>query len=175
MEMTGLIDSTELRVQLEQLHQESYGWALNCCARDSSQAEDVLQSVYLKILEGKARFEGKSTLKTWLFAVIRRTAADERRRSRWRRFWLGGNQSDVEPAAEPDDLDETIDRMRLQALFQRALEDLPGRQREVLQLVFYNDLSLADAARVMRVSLGSARTHYERGKKRLRLLLKDFQ
>ena len=71
---------SELRAAMETHHSESYGWALNCCARSSVEAEAVLQTVYLKVLMGKARYDGKASFKTWLFAVIRRTAADERRR-----------------------------------------------------------------------------------------------
>ena len=75
------MEDSELRALLEMNHQASYGWALGCCARDPAEAESVLQAVYLKVLEGRARFEGRSSFKTWLFAVIRKTALDERRRN----------------------------------------------------------------------------------------------
>lgn len=71
--------STGLADQLAASHEENYAWALGCCGRDAREAEEVLQAVYLKVLEGRARFDGRSSLKTWVFAVIRRTAAQQRR------------------------------------------------------------------------------------------------
>ncbi len=50
----------------------------------------------------------------------------------------------------------------------RALGRLPLRQRQLLMLVFYHDLSIREAGAALDISLGSARTHYERGKRRLR-------
>lgn len=52
-----------------------------------------------------------------------------------------------------------------------ALRTPSARQREVLHLVFYQGLTIADAARVLGVSIGTARTHYERAKRQLRRLL----
>ena len=47
-------------------------------------AKDVLQTVYLKIYEGKARFNEKSKLKTWLFAIIKFTSIDFLRKNNLR-------------------------------------------------------------------------------------------
>jgi RNA polymerase sigma-70 factor, ECF subfamily len=162
------MDSPELQDELEKYHQASYGWALSCCSRNSEQAESVLQTVYLKVLEGKARFDGKSSFKTWLFAVIRKTAADERRRNLLARLRLVKYEQSAGQNVRQEYPDETIYRTQIQALFRQALAGLPKRQREILELVFYHDLSLAEAAEVMSISIGSARTHYDRGKKRLR-------
>jgi RNA polymerase sigma-70 factor (ECF subfamily) len=49
-----------------------------------------------------------------------------------------------------------------------ALATLATRQREVLELVFGHDMTIEEAARILGISLGSARVHYERGKRRLR-------
>jgi RNA polymerase sigma factor (sigma-70 family) len=165
----------ELRAELEKHHRESYGWALSCCARNPAEAENVLQAVYLKALEGKARFDGRASFKTWLFAVIRRTAIDERRRQWLRWLRMGSYEERIDFATGGEGPDEATYRSEIRASFRRALAELPRRQREVMQLVFYHDLSLAEAAEVMRVSLGSARTHYGRGKQRLRRLMKGME
>ncbi len=162
-----------LRARLESAHAANFAWALNCCVYDYTEAEDVLQTVYLKVLQGKAVYNGRAAFRTWLFSVIQNTAASQRRWRMLRRLRLAPLEDRVVwPMPGPDPaqaalLDESSARLR------RALGDLPRRQREVLHLVFYEDLSVADAAAVIGVSVGSARTHYERGKKRLRSLMED--
>jgi RNA polymerase sigma-70 factor (ECF subfamily) len=53
----------------------------------------------------------------------------------------------------------------------RAVAGLSTRQRQVLHLVFYQELTIEEASRVMNISLGTARTHFDRGKRRLREIL----
>jgi RNA polymerase sigma factor (sigma-70 family) len=162
---------TELEAQLERLHPESFGWALHCCGRDETEAEEVLQSAYLRLVSGKARYEGRSSFKTWFFGVIRRTAQERRRRRRVRqeRTLRLVPTEPVETRAS-DPLEELEREERARKLL-RALDRLSPRQREILHLVFYQELTIEEGAKVMGVSLGSARTHYERGKERLRHLL----
>jgi RNA polymerase sigma factor (sigma-70 family) len=160
-----------LEGELAELHPASFGWALGCCNGDREEAADVLQIAYVKVLDGRARFDGGSAFKTWLFAVIRRTAA-ERRRGRWLRSlalvrWRTG-RGEPEPATDPEALAKSAEAARA---LRDSLRALPTRQRELLHLVFYEDLSLEEAALVAGVSVGTARTHYHRGKARLRALL----
>ena len=159
------MEISELKAELEKLHSASFGWALSCCRRNQAEAEEVLQTVYLKILQGKAVYRGESKLQTWLFAVIRKTALSERRKQ-WLRTLIPGRSAEAQTGVESE-----FERSEMQQRFQQALAQLPARQRETLQLVFYQDLSLSEAAEVMNISLGSARRHYERGKKRLRATL----
>ena len=157
------MEISELKAELEKLHTASFGWALSCCRQNRGDAEEVLQTVYLKILQGKAVFRGESKLQTWLFAVIRKTAISERRKQLLRSL-----SPIVSPGADGSEIESDFERSEMQRRFQEALAQLPARQRETLHLVFYQDLSLSEAAEVMNVSVGSARRHYERGKKRLR-------
>lgn len=167
------MNPTDLETQLEGLHDQGYGWALACCRWDESEAEDVLQTAYVKVLSGRARFGGHSTFKTWFFGVIRRSAQEHRRRARSREKGLArlARARSEPPVSRPraGELERAGDASRLVA----ALERLSRRQREVIHLVFYQDLSIAEAGLVMEVSLGSARTHYERAKSRLRALLRE--
>jgi RNA polymerase sigma-70 factor (ECF subfamily) len=160
------MELAELRAQLEELHTASFGWALSCCRQNYAEAEEVLQTVYLKILQGKASFDGQSKVQTWLFAVIRNTAISERRKTLVRAIATPPFENTIDARSQIE-----LERSEMQQRFQAALQRLPTRQRETLHLVFYQELSLSEAAQVMSISIGSARQHYERGKKRLRELL----
>jgi RNA polymerase sigma factor (sigma-70 family) len=160
-----------LELELAHLHPAAFGWAIACCAGDRSGAEDALQASYLKILDGRARFDGRASFRTWLFAVVRNTAAELRRRAALRRLLplaALGDAADGRPDAAT-----MLARADATRRLVAALATLPRRQREVLHLVFYQDLTITEAAEVAGVSLGTARTHYERGKAALRKLLKD--
>lgn len=161
------MDPRDLEQQLAQLHPASFAWALACCRWNAAEAEEALQSAYLRVLEGRARFSGRSSLKTWLFSVVRNVAADGRRR-RWLHEvalgrWLGRAQQaeSVPGAAELLESEERGARVR------HALSRLAVRQREVLELVFFQGLTIEEAAQVMGVALGTARVHYQRAKLRL--------
>jgi RNA polymerase sigma-70 factor (ECF subfamily) len=166
----SLDSAADLRAALERHHAESLGWAMACCRFDRSEAADVLQDAYLKVLDGRAVFRGESSFRTWLFGVIRLTAG-EHRRSVVRRvaaLWRVARENNSPAAVDPD---AAIDSRATAARLRDALLRLPARQRQVLHLVFHEELSVEAAAGVMGVSVGSARTHYARGKARLRELL----
>lgn len=155
---------------LESMHPDAFGWTLHCCGGDAGCAEDVLQNAYLKVAAERVRFDGRSAFKTWWFGVIRITALEEQRRVRFRESVLGKlvaafTEDHHPPPSRQIEMDEEAARLRA------ALRQLSARQAETLHLVFYQDLTLNEAAQVMRVSPGSVRQHYERGKARLRELL----
>jgi RNA polymerase sigma factor (sigma-70 family) len=160
----------ELEAELERLHRASYAWSLSCCRGDREEAEDVLQESYLKTLDGRARFAGGSSFKTFLFGVVRRTAAERRRLTWLHRLrlaaWAKGHVGVPPPSRELE---------ARSAHLEGALARLAARQREVLDLVFGHGMTVEEAALALGISTGSARVHYDRGKKRLRRALGESQ
>lgn len=162
--------NSEHLAQLQRWHSDSFGWAMSCCYRNREEAEDVLHDAYLKCVDGRAKYSGKSSLKTWFFGVIRLTAMEYTRKAARR-----GHLALVVARDEPESV--TLPDMHMiehdeAQLFLDCLKQLPQKQQQVMHLVLYQDLTLEEAADAMDISIGTARTHYHRGKVRLRDILK---
>lgn len=160
----GLPHNPEVsRAALAALHDAAFAWACSLTDRDAEAAADVLQSSYLLILDGRARFEGRSSLKTFLFGVVRRIASHHRR-GRLRGLALIARLA-TEPASDTVLIDSQDPAMS------RALHGLPRRQRDVLELVIYSEFTVEQSAEILDISVGSARTHFHRAKQALRKAL----
>lgn len=150
------MNQSQLETLLRQHHREAYLWARQCCGFDGEMAKDVVQVVFLKVLEGKAKLNHDKNPKTWLFSIIRFTAIDELRKSeKW---------SSIENEPELVFEDPEIDETNYEALVKR----LPKMQQEVMLMVFYHDMTLEQTAEVLQLHIGTVRTHYDRGKKKLK-------
>ena len=153
------------RSALEAIHGQVYGWALSRCDYDRTAAEDLMQQAYVELLSGNARFDNKSSLKTFVFGVVQNLARSRYRRLATRlrlvRQYLHEQEltTDFEPASD--------------AGVWRAVRALPARQRDIIELVFCRELTVDEASRVMGVSKGTGRVHYDRAKKALRVRLLD--
>jgi RNA polymerase sigma-70 factor, ECF subfamily len=166
--------------QLKTLHTDSFGWALACCAWHRELAEDVLQEAYLRVLDGRASFGESASLKTWFFAVIKRVAADLQRTHKRRsllnlRLVADDAESEAALSGGENPVAQALHRDRTSQQLQSALLQLSQRQREVLHLVFYSGLTLEEAATTIQITIGSARTHYHRGKERLQQILTECE
>lgn len=153
------------KTALEALHGDLFGWALSRCGYNDATAEDLMQQAYVELLSGKARFDNQSTLKTFVFGVVQNLARS-RFRKQTTRLRLVDSYASEQLAATEDD--HETDNLKV---VWEAVESLPQRQRDITELVFIRDLTIEEASKVMGVSLGTGRVHYDRAKKSLAVIL----
>lgn len=137
---------------------------------DRSLAEERLQDALVAAWKAAGSFAGRSSVRTWLFAIARRQTRDQARR-----HTLDSDGDDAlptlaDPAGGPEDLAlATAEREELALLIGR----LNPLQREVLDLIFVHQLSYSEAAQVLEVPLGTVKSRLSNAKYALHRLLQQ--
>ncbi|MCC7043683.1 MAG: sigma-70 family RNA polymerase sigma factor [Acidobacteria bacterium] len=122
----------------------------------TDEAEDLVQDTFLTFLGSLDRFEGRSTLSTWLFGILLRKA-QERRRARGREDQHDSLEAEwdahfdaagrwVRPPASPD---RALASRQMASAIGACLDDLSPQQREVLVLRLQEDLPAAEVGNVL--------------------------
>ena len=149
-------------------------------------AEEVTQDTWLAVLKGIGRFEGRSSLKTWIFRILsnraRSTGVREQRTTPVdvsdeaavdrRRFDAGGEWSDP-PAHWSDEVVDRFSSGPLVAQVRAAISDLPESQRAVVTLRDLDGLSSKEVCDVLQISEVNQRVLLHRGRSRIRARLED--
>jgi RNA polymerase sigma-70 factor (sigma-E family) len=132
---------------------------------DRDSAEEIVQDAFVRV-HGRLHRVHPDKVGAYLRAAVVNGARSQLRRRRVRREHVPEPQPDA-PAAE---LEGVAGAHRRELL--RSLDRLPARQREVLLLRYYADLSEAEIAEALGISAGSVKTHASRG---LAALARDLE
>lgn len=156
---------------LQAVHEPLFAWALSRCDFDRAAAEDLMQQAYVEVLSGRARFDNRSTLKTFLFSVVQKLASSLRRKLAIRLRIVDRHPGEFSHA---EALESDQGAAEMKQVWQ-AVANLPARQRDITELVFCRDITIEEASVVMGVSVGTARVHYDRAKKALAISLASYK
>jgi RNA polymerase sigma-70 factor, ECF subfamily len=134
--------------------------------RSRQDAEDAVQEVFLGVLKSRRRLQDVQDLTAYLFAALRR-AAGRIAAQRARGPTLSASAIDIAPAvATPRDRSSPYGER-----LERALLALPAEQREVIVLKVDGELTFAQIAEVIGVSMNTAASRYRYALERLRKAL----
>jgi RNA polymerase sigma-70 factor (ECF subfamily) len=164
------------RSALEAIHGQVFGWALSRCFYDQAAAEDLMQQAYVELLSGNARFDNKSSLKTFVFSVVQNLARSRYRRLASRlRLIKTYEATSFEQPVEMSEPGQDSDQGKHDSAIWQLVQQLPPRQRDIVELVFCRELTVEAASAVMGVTSGTGRVHYDRAKKALREKIGELQ
>lgn len=158
------------RLKLQDLHTDLYSWALSRCDYDRAVAEDLMQQAYVEVLSGRAQFNNKSTLRTFVFGVVQNLSRSQLRQIAIRLRIVRSHSAELRQDARAEEDQSDGDREHIW----QAVQSLPARQRDITELVFCADMTIEEASAVMGVTVGTGRVHYDRAKKALADKLATF-
>ena len=125
-------------------------------------AEDLTQETFLAVLRAAARYEPRSSVRSYLFAIAFRLMLNERRRTSQD---VAITRS-IDVPTRPADADESL-------WLREALEKLDENEREILMLREYEQLSYEEIAGLLRLPINTVRSRLFRSRMALRALLQE--
>lgn len=120
-------------------------------------ADDLVQEAFVKIWKGLDKFESESGLFTWIYRIATNEALQFlRKKKRWK-WMLSDNGEILEKYLKQDPL---LSADEVQMRLQKAILQLPDKQRLVFHLRYYDDLSYEKIAKITKTRPGSLKASY---------------
>lgn len=158
-------DRDAFRALYEAYKDRVYSIAFYFFHGDSAAAHDVTQQVFLKLIDGIARFRGDAAFATWLYRLVVNACLDRRRRGAFERPSEPAVLDQiVHPAASHEDI---YARAEVAHAVQSAVAGLPPKLRIAILLRYFDDLSYADIATALDCSAGTVASRLSRAHRML--------
>lgn len=136
---------------------------------NAATAEDLVSEVFLEVWRNAGQFEARSKVSTWILAIARFKAAAVHRR---RRPCDQLNESITQSLEDQaDDPEVATQKRRCGTILRECLTQLSSAHREVLDLIYYQEQSIADIARIVGVPQNTVKTRAFQARKRVAQLM----
>lgn len=139
--------------------------------RNHADTADICQKVFLSVFQKAGGFRGEASFRTWLYQLALnqcRNAHREKARARISDTEVSIDDLQVDEHTAEDEMEST--QMRTQ--MRRVVDSLPPKQRQTLELKFYQDLTFKEVAAVMGCPEGTAKANYHHAMTALRSKLR---
>ena len=140
--------------------------------RDQTQTADLCQEIFLKLFLKAGNFRGDSSFRTWLYQIAINQCRNYFRTHEREQL----EDVDIETLPSADVLaGDVAEGMQEARRVRAAVETLPPKQRETLELRFYKDCTFAEIAQIMSCPVGTAKANYHHAIVSLRKRIRPVQ
>lgn len=138
--------------------------------RNDGMAEEVANEVFLEVWRGADSFQNRSAPLTWVFTIAHNRCVNILRK-RYESSW---NESEAAQIADAGDDPEVVAQKADKGQILRQCSDaLPPMYREIIDLVYFHELSIKEVCEILDVPDGTVKTRLFQARKRLEQMLKE--
>lgn len=166
-------DSAALRALFERYGPTALALAKRV-VRDPMLAEDVLQEAFLAVWERPGAYEaGRGSVRAFLFTIVHNRAVDRVRResAQQRRADIEANLTVRDEPGLEELVAESADGALRRKQVRTALGDLPGEQRRIIELMYFNGLTQRQVSEQLNLPLGTVKSRTLLAMRKLRVAL----
>ena len=137
--------------------------------KDMHMAEDIFQDVFIKVNQKISTFEGNSSVKTWIIRITINTCKDYLKSAYSRRV-VPMMEYQEDAIISESDYDE-VEKQDTKELIKKAVLSLPSKYKDLVLCVYFQEMSLTEAAKVLNIAEGTAKSRLSRARQKLKLIL----
>jgi RNA polymerase sigma-70 factor (ECF subfamily) len=157
--------------ELVHRYKEKVYWVARRMVIDHDDADDIVQEVFIKFYHSAKNFRGDSSLYTWLYRMTVNASLNALRRKKVREY-LSLDEIATQYESDAPQPDEVLESLEQRSEIEKAVALLPGKQRAVFVLRYYEEKSYEEIADILKTSVGGLKANYFHAVKKIGNVLK---
>jgi RNA polymerase sigma-70 factor, ECF subfamily len=167
MERIAAQDQTALRVLFARHQVRVFRFVVRI-VRNEAMAEELTNEVFLEVWRQARNYEGRASALTWMLSIAHNRAVSSLRKRREEAL----DEEQAREIEDPDDDPEiTAQKVDKSAIMRRCMEQLTPDHREIIDLVYYHEMSIGEVGAIIGIPENTVKTRMFYARKRLSELL----
>ncbi len=154
-------------------YKERIYWHVRKILLNHDDTDDVLQNTFIKVWNGLDTFRGESSIFTWLYRIATNesiTFLNQRKRR-----MISELSDETEYLLENLESDEYFDGDEWQKLLQKAIAQLPEKQRLVFNMKYFDEIKYEDMSEILETSVGALKASYHHAVRKIEEYVKLYE